>query len=270
MFLGCPTRMVLILASGDLNALFGIGGFVVGILIGIVCLQKGFSLKRSYKQTRLEGFLFPALEGFLFPAINIVLFIMLISSSALLLFSKEGPGSQHAPAFIALIIGLVVGVICQKTRLCMVGGFRDLILFKDYYLLLGFLAMLVAAFIGNLAFGFFTPGFTDQSVAHTDGLWNFLGMVLAEWGSVLLGGCPMRQLILSGEGNIDSVITIFGMLVGAAFCHNFQLASSSKGPTSNGQIAVIVCFFILGIISYYSCKDDKDIENKLKGDVSIG
>lgn len=262
MFLGCPTRMVLRLAGGDLNALFGIGGFVVGILIGIVCLRKGFSLKRSYKQTKLEGFLFPA--------INIVLFIMLISSSALLLFSKEGPGSQHAPAFIALTIGLAVGVICQKTRLCMVSGFRDLILFKDYYFLLGFLAMLVAAFIGNLTFGFFTPGFTDQPVAHTDGLWNFLGMVLAEWGSVLLGGCPMRQLILSGEGNIDSVITIFGMLVGAAFCHNFQLASSSKGPTSNSQIAVIICFFILGIISYYSCKADKDIKNKLKVDVSIG
>ncbi|MEO3346519.1 hypothetical protein [Romboutsia sp. 1001216sp1] len=45
MFLGCPTRMVLILASGDLNALFGIGGFVVGILIGIVCLQKDSLLR---------------------------------------------------------------------------------------------------------------------------------------------------------------------------------------------------------------------------------
>lgn len=259
MFLGCPTRMVLRLAGGDFNALFGIAGFAIGIGIGIVFLNKGFSLKRSYKQTKFEGFIFPT--------INVALFILLISSSALLLFSKEGPGSQHAPVYIALAIGLVVGIICQRTRLCMVGGIRDLILFKDSYLILGFLSMLVAALIGNVAFGFFKAGFVDQPIAHTDGLWNFLGMVVAGWGSVLLGGCPMRQLVLSGEGNVDSVITIFGMLVGAAFAHNFQLASSPKGPTPNGQIAVIICFVVLGCISYLSSKPEKAIT---KGDVKVG
>lgn len=260
MFLGCPTRMVLRLAGGDLNALFGIAGFACGIFIGIIFLNKGFSLKRNYKQTKLEGFVFPV--------INVLLFIMLITSSALLIFSKEGPGSQHAPAYIALGVGLAVGIICQRTRLCMVGGIRDLVLFKDSYLILGFLAMLVAAFIGNLAFGFFNLGFAEQPVAHTDGLWNFLGMVVAGWGSVLLGGCPMRQLILAGEGNGDSVITILGMLLGAAFAHNFQLASSPKGPTPNGQIAVILCFIVLGLISYFSCK--AAISDKSKGDVKVG
>ena len=260
MFLGCPTRMVLRLAGGDLNALFGIAGFACGIFIGIIFLNKGFSLKRNYKQTKLEGFVFPV--------INVLLFIMLITSSALLIFSKEGPGSQHAPAYIALGVGLSVGIICQRTRLCMVGGIRDLVLFKDSYLILGFLAMLVAAFIGNLAFGFFDLGFAEQPVAHTDGLWNFLGMVVTGWGSVLLGGCPMRQLILAGEGNGDSVITILGMLLGAAFAHNFQLASSPKGPTPNGQIAVILCFIVLGLISYFSCK--AAISDKSKGDVKVG
>lgn len=260
MFLGCPTRMVLRLAGGDLNALFGIAGFACGIFIGIMFLNKGFTLKRNYKQTKLEGFVFPV--------INILLFIMLITSSTLLIFSKEGPGSQHAPAYIALGVGLAVGVICQRTRLCMVGGIRDLVLFKDSYLILGFLAMLLAAFIGNLALGFFNPGFVEQPVAHTDGLWNFLGMVVAGWGSVLLGGCPMRQLVLAGEGNGDSVITILGMLVGAAFAHNFQLAASPKGPTPNGQIAVILCFVVLGLISYFSCKSA--INSKSKGEVKVG
>ncbi|MGL5312648.1 MAG: YedE family putative selenium transporter [Peptostreptococcaceae bacterium] len=259
MFLGCPTRMVLRLAGGDFNALFGIAGFAVGIVIGIFFLNKGFTLKRSYKQTKSEGFIFPI--------INIVLFIMLITSSTLLLFSKEGPGSQHAPAFIALAIGLIVGIILQRTRLCMVGGIRDFILFKDSYLILGFLAMLVAAFLGNVIFGFFKPGFVDQPIAHTDGLWNFLGMVVAGWGSVLLGGCPMRQLVLAGEGNVDSVVTILGMLVGAAFAHNFQLASSPQGPSANGQFAVIICFVVLGLFSYLSSNTDKA---KVKGDVNIG
>lgn len=260
MFLGCPTRMVLRLAGGDFNALFGIAGFAFGIFIGILFLNKGFNLKRSYKQTKLEGFVFPI--------INVLLFVLLISSSALLIFSKEGPGSQHSPAWIALLVGLVVGIILQRTRLCMVGGIRDLILFKDSYLILGFLSMLVAAFIANLALGYFNPGFVDQPIAHNDGLWNFLGMVVAGWGSVLLGGCPMRQLVLAGEGNSDSVITILGMLVGAAFAHNFQLASSAKGPTPNGQIAIILCFILLGLISYFSSKST--VTDKSKGDVKVG
>lgn len=258
MFLGCPTRMVLRLAGGDFNAIFGILGFAVGIAIGIVFLNKGFSLKRNYKQTKMEGYILPI--------INVVLFIMLITSSTLLIFSQEGPGSMHAPAFIALGIGLAVGIICQRTRLCMAGGIRDLILFKDSYLICGFLAMLVAAFIGNLMFGYFNPGFVEQPIAHNDGLWNFLGMVVVGWGSILLGGCPMRQLILAGEGNVDSVVTILGLLVGAAFALNFKLASSAEGPTSNGQIAIIICFVVLGLISYFSLERSKVKE---KGDVKV-
>ncbi len=80
--------------------------------------------------------------------------------------------------------------------------------------------------VANVITHQFAPGFADQPVAHTDALWNFLGMVVCGWGSILLGGCPMRQLVLSGEGNVDSSITILGLLVGAAFCHNFKLASS--------------------------------------------
>ena len=82
--------------------------------------------------------------------------------------------------------------------------------------------------MGNLITGNFNLGFEGQPVAHNDWLWNFLGMALAGFGSVLLGGCPLRQIILSAEGNIDSVITFLGLLIGAAFAHNFELASSGR------------------------------------------
>ncbi|WP_443110725.1 YedE family putative selenium transporter [Caloramator sp. mosi_1] len=192
MFLGCPLRMVLRLAGGDLNALFGIIGFTAGIGLGIVFLNKGFTLKRTYNLNKAEGFIFPL--------INIALLILLIAGSAVLFYSQKGPGSQHAPILLALVVGLIVGGYAQRTRLCMVGGIRDLILFKDWYLISGFLAIFVAAFLGNVIFGYFKVGFSAQPIAHTDGLWNFLGMALAGFGSVLLGGCPMRQLILAGEG----------------------------------------------------------------------
>ena len=86
-------------------------------------------------------------------------------------------------------------------------------------------------------------------MAHTDWLWNTLGMVLVGFASVLLGGCPLRQLVLAGEGNTDSAITVLGIFAGAAFAHNFSLASSGNGPTENGKIAVIAGIIICVIIA---------------------
>ena len=96
---------------------------------------------------------------------------------------------------------------------------------------------------------FFNPGFAGQPIAHTDGLWNALGMYLAGFACILLGGCPMRQLILSGEGNTDSVVTVLGLMAGAAFAHNFGLASSADGPTANGKIAVVIGIVAVAVIA---------------------
>jgi len=60
-------------------------------------------------------------------------------------------------------------------------------------------------------------------------------MVLVGWGSVLLGGCPLRQLILAAQGNGDSAVTVFGMLVGAALAHNFGLAGNSRLQERGGR-----------------------------------
>ena len=44
-FLGCPLRMVIRIGGGDLNALVGLLGFIVGIVIGTFPLRFGFTLK---------------------------------------------------------------------------------------------------------------------------------------------------------------------------------------------------------------------------------
>lgn len=248
MFLGCPFRMVLRLAGGDLNAVFGLVGFVLGILCGIFFLNKGYSLKRTY--------VMPKCEGFLFPAIQAAFLILLVAAPAFILFSPEGagPGALHAPIIISLIAGLLVGAMAQKTRLCMVGGIRDFVLFKDVKLLSGFVAVFAAALVVNLILTgategtYFTLSMTDQPVAHVDGLWNALGMLLAGFACTLLGGCPLRQLVLAGEGNTDSAVTVLGLMVGAAFAHNFGLASSGAGPTDNGKIAVIIGIVVVAAI----------------------
>ena len=62
-FLGCPLRMVLRLAGGDLNALTATIGFAVGIFIGTRFLNAGFSLKRAYDVPKAEGAVLPAVMG---------------------------------------------------------------------------------------------------------------------------------------------------------------------------------------------------------------
>lgn len=241
MFLGCPLRMVIRLGGGDLNALVALVGFVIGILVGIFWLKKGFSLQRSYRQAKIEGAAFPVTL--------IGLFVIYLLFSEAFKSSTEGPGSMRAFWLIALAIGAVVGILCQRSRMCMVGGIRNSVMFRDFGLISGFLAILIAVIIGNLILGKFNLGTAGQPVAHTDGLWNFLGMALVGWLSVLLGGCPLRQLVLSGEGNSDSAITVIGMIAGAAFCHNFGLASSADGPTANGKVAVIIGFVVALVVS---------------------
>ena len=130
------------------------------------------------------------------------------------------------------------------------------------------MAILVVAFVGNLITGNFKLGLEGQPVAHNDGLWNFLGMALAGLGSVLLGGCPLRQIILSAEGNIDSVITFLGLLIGGAFVHNFGLASSAAGPTANGKVAVIIGLAVVVVVGLMNMNKSADVT--MKGDVKLG
>ena len=250
-FLGCPLRMVLRLGGGDLNALVGLIGFTIGICIGIVFLKKGFTLGRSYEAK--------AIEGSVLPIVMAVLLILVLAVPALFKFSEEGPGSKHAPFFIALVLALIVGALAQKSRLCMVGGIRDAIMLKDVHLLIGFIAIFVVVLIGNLITGNFHPGFAMQPIAHSSHLWNLLGMMLTGWGSVLLGGCPLRQLILAGTGNGDSAVTVFGMIVGAAIAHNFGLAGNADslndakelvvgGISTYGKVAVVLGLIVMLVV----------------------
>ena len=245
-FLGCPLRLVLRIAGGDVNAMIGLVGFVGGILTGIVFLNKGFSLKRSYTQTKIEA------VGM--PVINVALLILLITAPAFIFFSESGPGSMRAPWWMALGGAFLVGIVAHRSRLCLIGGVRDSVLLKDFHMLFPFVAILVTVFVGNLITGNFSLGTTEQPVAHNEWIWNIAGLYLVGFASVLLGGCPLRQLVLTGGGNSDSGITVLGFLVGAAIVHNFNLASSGAGTTPNGRIAFVVCTIIVFIIAFLNAK----------------
>ena len=250
-FLGCPLRMVIRLGGGDLTAAAGLLGFLAGILAGVAFLKKGFSLGRAYLAKRGEGFALPAVMA--------GLLALLLLAPGLLKFSEEGPGSMRAFWLVSLAGGLVVGFIAQRSRLCMAGGLRDVFLVRDFTLLAGFLAIWVTVTLGNLIMGSYTLSALSQPVAHSQYLWSFLGMALCGWGSILLGGCPLRQLVLAGEGSGDAAVTVLGMIAGAAASHNFGLAGNPDsvadgvyqvgGIGTAGMIAVLAGFAVLLAVS---------------------
>lgn len=251
-FLGCPLRMLIRMAAGDLNAYVGLVGFVAGILTGIAALKKGFSLGRSHETTPISGAVLPI--GWT------LLFVLSLAVPTLFMWSESGPGSMHAPMLLSLLAGLIFGVIAQRIRMCTIGGIRDVVLTKnmDLFAILG--GFFIVMLIGNIVIGKFKLGFADQPIAHAQHIWNFLGLYAVGFAGVLAGGCPLRQIILAGQGSSDAAVTFLGLLVGAAFCHNFGLASSAAsaeaagGPSMAGKVAVILCILVTFIIGFYPRK----------------
>ena len=251
-FLGCPLRMVLRMSAGDLNAYVALIGFAGGVATGSCFLKKGFSLGRAYETKSLSGAVLPVLLA--------ALLVIGVATGAYAA-STEGPGSKHAPLLLALVVALVIGALAQKSRMCFAGSIRDVILMKNFDLLSIIAALFVVMTIYNIATGNFHLSFSGQPIAHSQHLWNILGMYVVGFAAVLAGGCPLRQLILAGQGSSDSAVTFLGMLLGAAFAHNFNLVGSAAkaatatdaavpgGPAMPGKIAVIVCIVLLFVIA---------------------
>ncbi len=245
-FLGCPVRLLLRLGGGDLNAITGLAGLIFGIIIGILFLKKGFNLGRTAKMPPFVGLIMPLVM------IGLLIFAILETTKGLDIIntSESGPGAMFAPLAVSLTVGLAVGFIFQRTRLCTVGGWRDLILTKSTHLLSGLVAVVIGALVTNYIVGNFGSGtllgndivyswgFSDQPIAHSDHLWNFLGMVLAGLAFTLAGACPLRNFIIASEGDADAGVFILGLVAGAAFAHNFALAAGPAGISTNSAVAV--------------------------------
>jgi YedE family putative selenium metabolism protein len=237
-FLGCPIRMLLRLAGGDLNGITALAGMILGVLVGIFFLKKGFNLGRAVKM--------PGAAGWILPLIMVGLLVFAIAKPGFITNSETGPGSLHVSVIVALMIGLGVGFMAQRTRLCSVGAWRDVFLIRDFHLISGIAAFLVAALVTNYIAGNFGSdgiyhwGFENQPISQANHLWNFFGMGLLGLAATQIGGCPLRNLVLSGEGDTDAGVTVLGYLAGAALAHNFLTASSPAGVGTWGPTAVIV------------------------------
>ncbi len=256
-FLGCPWRALFRLSGGDLNAILGLAGLTAGVAIGVWFLRNGYNLGRSHPTYAAVGWIMPVLMiGLLLLAI----FQPQFAEGGAIFSSEKGPGSMYAPLIVSLIAGLIIGFMAQRTRFCTMGSVRDVLLIQDFHLISGVGALVIAALVTNLILGQFKLGIGAQPVAHSSHLWNFLGMTLAGLAFALAGGCPGRQLFMSGEGDGDAAIFVLGMIVGAGFAHNFNLAGKPDalvdgavkvgGISTFGMAAVIIGLIACLIIGF--------------------
>lgn len=232
-FIGCPIKLFLRLTAGDLTALVGLVGLIAGVWFGTRSLASGVHLGRAEAQRGASGFWVPALF--------LLFLVMLFVRPGFIMFSDRGSAALHAPVLVSLAVGLMLGFVAQRSRFCITASVRDFLLMGIRApLAWGLMAFFVVAIVANMATGSFRFGFYGQPGSHHDMVWSFLGMALVGWLSVIIGGCPFRQLIKAGEGDSDAGMVVLGMLVGGGLVQTWEIAATAAGVSIYGKIAVLV------------------------------
>lgn len=249
-FLGCTVRVFVRLGGGDLNAVFGLLGMIAGIGTGTFFIKKGFSLPEKEKTFDSKTYIY------VIPVISVILFLLLILRPGFISFSDSGIGAQHAPVILALIGGVLIGVLANYFDLGFNSGFRNLLTGKKENPQILFpLSIVIFLILLNFLTKNLNLGFNNQPAAHSFQLWNFLGLFIVGWIGALLQGCPLQQLVKSSKGNLNSVFFVTGMFLGAGFLHRINGVSSPKTVPFNGKVSLIIgLIFILFISFYYSKK----------------
>lgn len=243
-FIGCPIKLFLRFTAGDMTALAGVIGLFAGVWGGIKGLANGIEPGRLSPSATPRG------SGLLAPLSFIMLLLFIFVSPAFLIAAERGSSGQHAPLLLSLGAGLLLGFIAQRSRFCITGSIRDFLLMgKRAPLLVGGIAFILSAFLAAVAAGRYHPGFAGQPGSHHEYLWSFLGMTLVGWISVMIGGCPFRQLVKSGEGDTDAAITVAGMFIGGALVQDWNLAATSAGIPTGGKITLLLGFVFLFAVS---------------------
>jgi YedE family putative selenium metabolism protein len=174
------------------------------------------------------------------PVSAVLLLILLLFNPWFIKTGQKGPAAWHAPLSVSLLIGLVIGGFAQRSGLCVTGAVRNFCLARERTLLNGLLTAFFVAVIFSVLLDQFNLGMNAQPASHLSHGWTFLAMTLVGLASILIDGCPFRQLIKAGEGDVDACIVSLGMLLGGALAFTWLLRSTSAGPTFQGKIVVLV------------------------------
>jgi uncharacterized protein len=236
-FLGCPFRLLQRLGGGDLHAWVALPGFVAGVLCAT------FFERRSYRigATRPA----PTPVGLVGPLV----FAGLLTAYLFGALKGAGPDGIGPPPRadwrMSIVFSLSAGIVLSGGGFCAIASVRSAFgpsrvhLYAALALIAGY--ALPSAFIGKTA----TWSFDGAPVAHGDALWNLVAAFTLGAVGAFAGGCPVRQLVMTGEGNGDAFATVAGIVVGGGAAHTFGFVSAAAtaehpgGATPAGKIALL-------------------------------
>ena len=128
-------------------------------------------------------------------------------------------------SIVSLGVGLIVGYLGQRSRMCTIGGLRDFVLVRDTALLKGVGAMLLASWV---AFGalhaiagsdlnrLVAAGTTPSGIGAVVAI--LVGGLALGFFATLSGACPLRQHVLAGQGRVGAWAFLAGFyLAGIAY-----------------------------------------------------
>jgi YedE family putative selenium metabolism protein len=252
-FIGCPVKLFLRITGGDISAITGLVGLIAGVYVGLEFIENGFRLGEA-KPT-------PRTNGLIIPGVMLLLLVLAIVQPSFINQSEKGSAAQYAPFLLSLGVGLLVGALAQRTQFCITGGIARIFLWgpreimncpRSTGMLISICSFFGFALTASLLTGQFHFGLQGQPSSTPSYGWAFLGMFLVGFGSVLIRGCPLRQLVSAGQGDNDAGVTVMGMLVGAGLVQNWGLSSNAEGTPLEGQITILVgicLLFIIGLMN---------------------
>lgn len=123
----------------------------------------------------------------------------------------------------SLGLGLVVGYLGQRSRMCSIGGLRDYVLVRDTGLLKGAVALLVTSWVAfavvrlisdsQMGHGLIAAG--TRPSGGTAVVAIVVGAVLLGFVATLSGACPLRQHVLAGQGRVGAWSFLAGFYLAA-------------------------------------------------------
>jgi len=232
-FIGCPIKAMLRLAAGDLTAVAGAAGLGLGVWSGIRLLGPMERALGGRPGQTSSAVPMGAVAG-------AVVLAALVFLPGVLRESRAGGGALHAPPLWSLLAGLGLGYVCQRSRFCITGSLRDTLVTRSAWFAAPLVAVLLVAGIVNAFTGQFSLGYDGQPGSHLEWLWSLVGMGLVGLVAVLAGGCPFRQIVKAGEGDLDALTVVVGMVGGAILVQNWGLGATAAGVPPGGRVAVLV------------------------------
>jgi hypothetical protein len=126
-------------------------------------------------------------------------------------------------SFSSLALGVIVGYLGQRSRMCSIGGLRDFVLVRDTALLRGAGALLVTSWLAfavvrlisgtDAGHGLIAAGATPSGLRAVVAI--AVGAVVLGFVATLSGACPLRQHVLAGQGRVGAWFFLAGFYLAA-------------------------------------------------------